>query len=543
MRNANWTRILTILLALLAGYACLVLALGVIQRFFAPVLLVILAAILAYILTPVVDRFDRILRLPRILSVLITYIIVGSLLAGVGALLTAPLITQTRSLANAIKNPAHLANVQAFDSQTGQIVSVAKSYSSKMNSGTDFCGAVALVGSPGVATFCTNKPARNNLPHLVQDLVSYYLPPLERGTAVRGSGTTSHSTNNHPHPTIAASTAVPPSYVAPLRRDISNLKSALAKANADLAASSTSSATSPGHDALKVLRAAEKLNSAALHLRSIVKSTPIVLLGLQTRLDQHHIPVSLRNLFGQAVNSASGQGANVLNNAVTILTSTINVIFDLFIVLVMSFYLLLDGGRFIGWAMGIVPERNREQVWFFVKSLDQVLGGYIRGQVIVAITIGILAGTVSYVLGLPYAVLIGIFAFIAESIPVVGPVLASIPAILLSLFTQPILKTLIVVACFVVIQQIEQNVVGPRITGRFVGIHPIVAMVAILIGFEVGGFWGAFRAFQITGLMHVVTAQAYSYFVLRRPLPTATVPDTVELPEEEERPSRPPAAE
>ncbi len=540
MKNANWTRILTILLALLAGYAILAIAAGIIQRFIAPLLLVILAAILAYILTPVVDRIQSHLHFPRVLAILLTYIVVGVVLAGVAALLTAPLITQTRSLANAIKNPTHLANVDQFTQHSKQILEASKLYSSRVNSG-NVCDGVGILGARAFPSFCASTPVKNDLPKLLNTLVTHDIPSLTSGTGVRGAGTTSKSNNRHPHPTVAAATSVPPSYVSPVRRDITQFQAAMTIADNDLAAGGNASSTTWGRDAKKLFKAAKKLNRSSQHLRSLVKSTPIVLLGLQTRLDSHHVPINVRTLFGKAVDSLSGQGSNVLNNAVTILTSTINVIFDLFIVLVMSFYLLVDGGRFMGWLMGAVPERNREQVWFFIRSLDQVLGGYIRGQVIVAITIGILAGVGSYFLGVPYAVLIGIFAFIAESIPVVGPVLASIPAILISLFTQSILKTLLVVGWFVLVQQIEQNVVGPRITGRAVGIHPVVAMVAILIGFEVGGFWGAFLAIPITGLLHVVGAQAYSYFVLRRPLPTAAVPETVELPEETT--SQPPAAE
>jgi predicted PurR-regulated permease PerM len=473
------------------------------------------------------------------MAILFTYIFVGVILAGVGFALTAPLISQTRSLVDAVKNPAHLENVQSVRQQAGKILLTAREYDRGINA-AGLCSVAPLIkGSPPECA--PLHPAHTTLQSELQTLTGKLLPALRQTNAVQGSGTSSSSSNKRPHTTVVAVTPVPPSYSKPVEAAARKLALDVRNAQRDL---NSGANTAYPSDAAAIYKDAQALQTDSKHLYSIVKSTPVIILGLQTRIDQHHFPLNLRSLFGQAVGKVSGQSATVLNNAVTILTSTINVIFDVFIVLVMSFYLLADGGRFIGWVMGVVPERNREQAWFFIKSLDTVLGGYIRGQLIVAITIGILAGVGSYFLGVPYAVLIGLFAFLAESVPVIGPVLASVPAILVSLFTQSIFKTLLVIGWFVIVQQIEQNVVGPRITGHAVGIHPVVAMVALLIGFEVGGFWGAFLAVPVTGLLQVVIGQGYNYFVLQQPLPTAVVPENIDVPEDPEDHSHsPPAAE
>jgi predicted PurR-regulated permease PerM len=539
MKNANWTRILTILLAVLAAYAILAIGIGIVQKFFAPILLVLLAAILAYILTPVVDRLQAGFHMPRLMAILLTYVFVGAVLAGLGFALTAPLISQTRSLVDAVKDPTHLENVVSVQQQTAKILATSRRYENGVNS-SGLCSVAPLIqGRPPECGVL--RPSAVTLQSQLRTLRRQLIPALLKSNAVRGSGTSSGSTNRHSHTTIVSVTPVPLSYAKSVAVPAAKLVQTVNRAKRHLDAGAFNAYAS---DAAAIYKGARSLHSDAKHLYSTVKSTPVIILGLQTRIDQHHVPLNLRSLFGQAVGKVSGQSATVLNNAVTILTSTINVIFDVFIVLVMSFYLLADGGRFISWVMGIVPDRNREQAWFFIKSLDSVLGGYIRGQLIVAITIGILAGVGSYFLGVPYAVLIGLFAFLAESVPVLGPVLASIPAILVSLFTQSIFKTLLVIAWFVIVQQIEQNVVGPRITGHAVGIHPVVAMVALLIGFEVGGFWGAFLAVPVTGLLQVVVGQGYNYFVLQRPLPTAAVPENLDVPEDTQDHSHsPPAAE
>ena len=249
----------------------------------------------------------------------------------------------------------------------------------------------------------------------------------------------------------------------------------------------------------------------------------------QSWLDQHHIPVDLHKLLGKFVHSLSNQSSSILDNAITVLQSITTFLLDMVIIVILSIWFLIDGRRFIAFVLGLLPEGRRDHGWYFINRLNDVLGGYIRGQLLVAIMIGIMAGTGCYLLGVPYALLIGIVAFLCESIPVVGPVLASLPAIAISLFTQPFYKTLIVVGFFIAIQQLEQNFIGPRITGHAVGIHPVVAIVAVIVGLQIGGFWGAFLAVPAAGVIAVVVKEGYRYFILRQPLSSATVPQ-VEIP-------------
>jgi len=557
MKNANWTRILTILLCLLALYALLAVLAGIVQRFIVPVLLVILATILAFILTPVVHVFQHRFHLFRWMAILTTYLMVGAILAILGYFLTSPLVDQTKSLASALKNPTHLENVFRVRATTKALLVQATRYDAQVSPGLSTTpSSPAILPGPPSSTNpapCYAAIFLNQIPEAVsnglwrgagctkasekywtrQPGIGRPLPPILatlkaqvsdlRRTSV--TPTAKEVAQQHGSEASIPATKVPPSYSKPVVKDLAQVTKDIGLAKADV----KSQSGTYSQDAAKVFKDVKRLDKDTVALYAKVKSTPILIMALQNQVDSHNLPVNIGSLIGSAVSKLRGQGTTVLDNAVTILTGTINVIFDLLIVIIMSLYLLADGSRFIGWVMHLVPERHRDQAWFFVASLDRVLGGYIRGQVIVAITIGILAGTGSYVIGVPYALLIGIFAFLAESIPVIGPILASVPAILVSLFTLPLLKTAIVVAWFLFIQQIEQNVVGPRITGHAVGIHPVAAMVAIIIGLEIGGFWGAFLAVPVTGILFVIVGEAYNYLVLRQPLPTAEMPESVEV--------------
>jgi predicted PurR-regulated permease PerM len=104
--------------------------------------------------------------------------------------------------------------------------------------------------------------------------------------------------------------------------------------------------------------------------------------------------------------------------------------------------------------------------------------------------------------------LIGILAFLFELIPMVGPILASMPAVMISL-TQPLPLVFYVIAFFVVMQVVENNVLAPRITGGAVGLHPVAALLAIVVGADLGGIVGALFAVPIAGVASVLIAAAW----------------------------------
>lgn len=576
MRNANWTRILTILLSLLALYALLAVLAGVVQRFITPLLLIILASIVAFVLTPVVDLLQKTLHIFRWVAILGTYLMLIIVITGLGYFMATPLIAQTKALSGAIKTPS-TRNLQAMvsletaakrfraraliyetntvqtqtDPQTGELSCLPNSgpcapppcYAAYFLNQDGFPGAPTAIWSG--AGCGDNRENSNNkvwatwrnghglahpfktVPRLLPPALGKLIDGIQRLSQASVNGTPVVG-GKHPlgtQPTVT--TQVPSSYDKAVKADLVKLRTDLGRATTDLQAEVGRTAYSS--DATQVYQDSRRLASAAHSLYLTIKSSPILVLAIQNFFDQHRIPINVGDTISGAINKVRGQSTTVLNNAVAILTGTVNVLFDLLIIIIMSLYLLADGGRFIGWLMGLVPEAHREQAWFFVGSLNRVLGGYIRGQLLVAITVGVLAGVGSWVIGVPYALLLGIFAFLAESIPVMGPIIASVPAILVALFTLTLLKTLIVVGWFILLQQIEQNVVGPRITGHAVGIHPVVAMVAVIIGLEIGGIWGAFLAVPVAGILFVLVGEGYKYLVLRQPLQTAVVPESLEI--------------
>jgi predicted PurR-regulated permease PerM len=120
-----------------------------------------------------------------------------------------------------------------------------------------------------------------------------------------------------------------------------------------------------------------------------------------------------------------------------------------------------------------------------------------------ALIIGVSAGLGCFLLGVPYPAVIGLFAFFFELIPMVGPVLGSLPAILIAAF-QPFPLVLWVALFFAVMQLAENNLLAPRISGHAVGLHPAVAVIALLVGAEIAGIWGALFAVPMVAVASVL---------------------------------------
>jgi len=185
----------------------------------------------------------------------------------------------------------------------------------------------------------------------------------------------------------------------------------------------------------------------------------------------------------------------------------LTLVIDMVVVLVLTFYLLLDARRFRVILLRALQTRHRDPVRRIFVEMARVFGAYVRGQLIVALSLFALVSLALTTIGVPFAIFLGAFAGLVELVPMIGPFAGALPALLLAapLGGPTLLWTAIV---FLVIQQIESNVLVPRVVGRAVGLHPIAAILALLAGFEIGGTVGALFAVPIAGLIWVFVGTA-----------------------------------
>ncbi len=229
---------------------------------------------------------------------------------------------------------------------------------------------------------------------------------------------------------------------------------------------------------------------------------------VQSTLGNYGIQADLDQLKARAATAVEQGGSEVLKNLVGTLAEVGGIILDIVLALVISLYLLIDGPRFRTRTLALVPAQHRAKALFLEDHVSRVLGGYLRGQLTLAVIIGVAAGVGTGLLGLPYAVVLGVLAGLFELVPMFGPILSVIPAVIVALF-MPFPTVVWVILFFLAIQQVENNVLAPRISGHAVGLHPLGAMFALLAGFQLAGLLGGLFAVPLAGVLWVLLGAAY----------------------------------
>jgi predicted PurR-regulated permease PerM len=213
-----------------------------------------------------------------------------------------------------------------------------------------------------------------------------------------------------------------------------------------------------------------------------------------------NVQESLRQMFAPL---AAGMAERTAGAALALASSLV----DLVLVLVITFYFLLDERRLRVALFRTFEPQRRPAVRRVFQEVSRVFGAYVRAQLLLALSIGLLVGIALVLLGVPYALFLAMFAALAELIPMVGPVAGAIPALLVAA-TMPFPAILWVAVAFVVIQQLESNVLMPRLSGHAVGLHPVGSILALALGFELWGVVGALFAVPTAGLLWVLVSTA-----------------------------------
>lgn len=185
-------------------------------------------------------------------------------------------------------------------------------------------------------------------------------------------------------------------------------------------------------------------------------------------------------------------------------------------ILLMSFYFLLDGYRMQGLVIQLFPENHQKRLQSVCKQIDQSLQAFFRGQVVMALGFGCFMIIVYYILGVHYALLLGIILAIWEIIPVIGPPIGFIPTIFSVAFdgmdhvpANRLTQLILVFICFNGFQWIKDNLIAPKYMGNVIGLHPVVIFLAIIIGAKIDGWLGIIFSLPVACAIHVLARDIY----------------------------------
>ena len=270
----------------------------------------------------------------------------------------------------------------------------------------------------------------------------------------------------------------------------------------------------------------------AVQVEELVKDFPHIVASAQHEIaDPSHSPLLARLPSGVRDQIAANAGkvgalvgglaAGFGTHALELISGTTAIVIDVFLVLGMTLLVLGDLTILRAFGLRIVPARHRLATLDFMRDVDAVIGGFVRGQVLLAVAVGITGTIVLLAVGVPYAILLGSLAGIVSIVPLVGPIVAAIPVLVIAFFTVGIVKLIVVAVLYGIILAVQQNVLTPLVVSKAVGVTPLVVFVALLLGSEAFGILGALLSIPIAGIVRVATERIFPDDALAaRRLPT-----------------------
>lgn len=233
---------------------------------------------------------------------------------------------------------------------------------------------------------------------------------------------------------------------------------------------------------------------------------------LQIMLDERGLTANLAALFqvDDLVRRAEAVGPAVLANAVSLATGIASFVVQLVLVLMLSFYIMMDGQRIASGFLGVMPLTVREDAVFFLESVNKAFAGFLRGQLIQALLYSLGTALIMWVAGLDLILLTAVVNTLLMMIPFVGPPLALVLPLSIAVFESPS-SFLVVWILIVVLQAIIVNVVNPRVMSSAVGVHPLLVFLGILAGAKLAGVWGALFGVPVVA---VIAAMATFYHAM-----------------------------
>lgn len=219
--------------------------------------------------------------------------------------------------------------------------------------------------------------------------------------------------------------------------------------------------------------------------------------------NQTRLPNSVNQIINDNVDKIETVAINSLKRISSFVIDFFSQFLNLILVPIIAFYFLKDKDKFKRGMISLIPQRWREEILDVSSDIDDAIGNFIRGQIIVALFVGGLSALGLYILKIKYALVIGVIAGLTNVIPYFGPFIGALPALIVALIQSPS-KVLWVAGLFTIIQQTEGGIISPNIIGSTVGLHPVAIILSLLVGGSFFGIIGMILAVPVAATIKVI---------------------------------------
>ncbi|MFA5995274.1 MAG: AI-2E family transporter [Patescibacteria group bacterium] len=234
-------------------------------------------------------------------------------------------------------------------------------------------------------------------------------------------------------------------------------------------------------------------------LASITNNFPQYMESLKANIDSIKqasadigIFATIQTAADQAVNSVSSMTNGIYNALATVVNSIVALVG----ILVITFYMLVEEEGIKKFLQSILPVNYQPYVIHKITQIQTRLSAWLWGELVLMLFVGTMVGVALQLAGVKYALVLGLLAGLTEVIPIVGPIIAAVPAVFFSLVdvTAAPYKPLLIIAIYILVQQIENHLLVPKVMNKAVGVNPIVVLISLLIAAKLGGLVGIILA-------------------------------------------------
>lgn len=191
---------------------------------------------------------------------------------------------------------------------------------------------------------------------------------------------------------------------------------------------------------------------------------------------------------------------------------TVTAMFDLALAMIIAYYLLKDSEYFINSSLSLFPGKWRNGIIGICREINVILSSFIQGQLLTAVIIGIMETVALLIIGIKYPLILGMIGGVANTIPYFGPIIGAVPAVAVALIESPI-KAMWTIIAFVIIQQIDNAFISPKIIEGKLGLHPVTTILAVLAGSEFFGIPGMLLAVPTAAIIKVILKRSIEAIV------------------------------
>ena len=193
----------------------------------------------------------------------------------------------------------------------------------------------------------------------------------------------------------------------------------------------------------------------------------------------------------------AGAAITVTKSVLTAVVATLTIVF-------MTFFMLLEGPMWMDRIYGVLPPSSQPRWRQVGRDVYRTVGGYVTGNLLISLIAGVSSGVLLWIVGVPYALVLGLVVALLDLIPLAGATIAAVIVVLVAIAASGMTAAIVVGVFFVIYQQLENHVIQPLVYGRTVQLSPLAVLVSVLIGAQIAGVLGALGAIPLAGAIQVL---------------------------------------